>query len=93
MVGSPMRTITKIAYLLWLGCLACAPLTAQQILGAVTGTVKDSAGASVPSATVKATNKATNLEVTAKSPDFILTMSSSDELEVASALSADPLSG
>src|SRR5580700_9356942 len=41
-----------------------APLSAQQILGAITGTVMDSSGAAVADATVKAVNIATNLEVT-----------------------------
>ena len=45
--------------------VAIAPLAAQQILGAITGTIKDSSGAAVPGATVKALNIATNLEVTA----------------------------
>jgi len=41
-----------------------APLSAQQILGAITGTVMDASGAAVADATVKAVNIATNLEVT-----------------------------
>jgi hypothetical protein len=45
----------------------CAPLLAQQTLGAITGTVKDSSGAVVPGATVKARNIATNLEVSEQS--------------------------
>jgi hypothetical protein len=45
--------------------LALRPLDAQQILGAITGTVKDATGASVPDATVRARNMATNLEVAA----------------------------
>ena len=46
--------------------LACAPLWAQQISGAITGTVKDATGAAVPAATVKAVNVATNFTVTVK---------------------------
>ncbi len=42
------------------------PLNAQAVLGGITGTVKDSTGAAVPDATVKAVNTETNLSVTAK---------------------------
>jgi hypothetical protein len=41
-------------------------LRAQQILGAITGTVKDASAAAVPGATVKALNTATNFAVTTK---------------------------
>ena len=41
-----------------------APAFAQQTLGAITGTVKDVSGAVIPSATVKARNISTNLEIT-----------------------------
>lgn len=44
-----------------------APLKAQAVLGAITGTVKDPTGAAIPDAKVKATNIATNLEVSASS--------------------------
>ena len=47
--------------------LLTLPSKAQQTLGAITGTVTDPTGAAVPGATVKATNLATNLEVTAQS--------------------------
>ncbi len=40
-----------------------APLLAQQILGAITGTVTDASGAAIPGAAVTARNGATNLEV------------------------------
>ena len=40
--------------------------SAQQTLGAITGTVSDPSGAAIPDATVKAINVATNLEVVAQ---------------------------
>ena len=49
-------------------CFVVHPVVnAQQILGGITGTIKDSSGSPVPDATVKAINAATNLEVTAHS--------------------------
>ena len=45
------------------GLAACGALIAQETVGAITGTVKDSSGAAIPGATVKALNLATNLEV------------------------------
>src|ERR1700678_3705646 len=66
MVGSQKRYIVQIFSFVLLCCAAHTPLAAQQILGAITGTVKDASGAAVPGATVKAINTATNLEVTAK---------------------------
>jgi len=56
----------KIISLVLLGGLAAsACLEAQQTLGAITGTAKDSSGGAVSGAAVKATNVATNLEVSA----------------------------
>src|SRR5579863_9233257 len=46
--------------------LACCLTIAQEITGAITGTVKDASGSAVPGATVKSANVATNLEVTAR---------------------------
>ena len=43
------------------------PSSAQQILGAITGTVRDATGSAVPDVTATARNIATNLSVTARS--------------------------
>ncbi len=56
-----------ICSILFLSLALHAPLSAQQILGAITGTVMDSSGAAVADAAVKAVNVATNLEVNARS--------------------------
>jgi hypothetical protein len=45
--------------------ISSLPSSAQQTLGAITGTVTDQSGAAVPEAVVKASNAATNLEVVA----------------------------
>jgi hypothetical protein len=59
----------------WLGvfCLALAGLNAQTFRGAVSGTISDSTGASVPDASVKLTSPATGLSrntLTSASGDF-----------------------
>lgn len=52
--------------LLWLISLLTASslVNGQQVVGAITGTIKDASGASVPDATVKARSVSTNLQVT-----------------------------
>jgi hypothetical protein len=54
----------RLSSLLAVCLLAVVPVSAQDILGAITGTVKDSSGAAVADATVKARSLATNQEVT-----------------------------
>ena len=62
-----MKLSTLKAFALLFSLLAFSlPSRSQQVVGAITGTVIDPAGAAVPDATVKATNTATNLEVTAQ---------------------------
>ena len=65
---SPLRTILIVTALV-LFVLVCPtiPCHAQLTIGAITGTVLDTSGASVQDAEVKARNIATNLEVTAHS--------------------------
>jgi Carboxypeptidase regulatory-like domain len=59
-----IRSFARGMFSLILGCLLLTgPLYAQKVVGSIEGTVTDSAGASVPDATVKALNIATNLEV------------------------------
>jgi len=54
----------QILYFFFLaGFVLCAPMLAQDVLGGITGTVKDATGAAVPDATVRARNIDTNLEV------------------------------
>ena len=62
-MSSQKRCPTHIICFAFLAIGLCAPLDAQQILGTITGTVKDASGAAVPEATVRARNIATNLEV------------------------------
>ena len=59
-----MHCFKQVICLVFLVVLALhAPLRGQDVLGAITGTVKDSTGAAVPDATVHARNVDTNLEV------------------------------
>ena len=68
MKSTAMSSCRVLIYglLLLLGTGLHGPLHAQQVLGAITGTVKDASGGAVPDATVKAVNMETNLSVTAK---------------------------
>ena len=63
-MSSPTRHIKQIVYFLFFASFAMrAPMPAQDVLGGITGTVKDATGAGVPDATVRARNIDTNLEV------------------------------
>jgi len=63
-MNSPRRYIKQIVYFVFFaGFVLRAPMLAQDILGSITGTVKDASGAGVPDATVRARNIDTNLEV------------------------------
>ena len=67
MKSLPTDFLRKAVCWTMLICAGAYPaLRAQQIQGAITGTVKDATGAAVPGATVKALNIATNFAVTAK---------------------------
>ncbi len=61
-----MTSLSKnlVYTVLWLA-LACGATVAQEVTGAITGTVKDASGSAVPGASVKCANIATNLEVNA----------------------------
>ena len=59
-------TVVICSAILILGAGSQLPLEAQQVLGAITGTVKDSSGAAVPGATVKVVNVSTNLSLSEK---------------------------
>jgi Carboxypeptidase regulatory-like domain/TonB dependent receptor len=57
------RVIARTLMFTMLAGLATAGLDAQELVGSITGTIKDASGAAVPGATVKALNSGTNLEV------------------------------
>jgi len=60
------RLLSLVVVILLLGALA-RPLAAQTTFGAITGTVRDSAGAVVPSATIEVTHVNSNYNYTAQS--------------------------
>jgi hypothetical protein len=62
-----LRPAFLAAAMLALTCAIHLPMNAQQILGAITGTVRDASGSAVPDVTASARNTATNLTVAAKS--------------------------
>jgi hypothetical protein len=63
-MSSATRHIKQIVYFLFFASFALrSPMPAQDVLGGITGTVKDATGAGVPDATVRARNIGTNLEV------------------------------
>jgi len=64
MIKISKNRLLFVALAVALGCSAAA---AQQVLGAITGTVKDASGAVIPGAAVKGVNLATNLAVSAHS--------------------------
>jgi hypothetical protein len=62
---SPKQRVLRPRWLISLLALAfCVPSQAQQVLGAITGTVEDALGAAVGDATVDARSVDTNLKVT-----------------------------
>ncbi len=65
-LGVPRPVLIALA-ILALTLAARVPSRAQQIFGAITGTVRDATGSAVPDVTVTARNVATNLTVTARS--------------------------
>ncbi len=58
------KLILSCLVLSLLGLVVPHSVNAQQVLGAITGTVKDASGATVPDAAVKARNVSTNLQIT-----------------------------
>ncbi|HTQ54653.1 MAG TPA: TonB-dependent receptor [Bryobacteraceae bacterium] len=54
-----------LCFFTYVGLVLLAPLYAQDVVGAITGTVKDSTGAAMPDTTVKVQNVGTNLAIVA----------------------------
>ena len=61
-----MCLITRVFAVLFFALALNVSSYAQGTLGAITGTVKDASSATVPGATVRATNLGTNLEVSSR---------------------------
>jgi hypothetical protein len=63
-MNSPTRYIKQfVCFVFFAAFVLRAPTLAQDVLGSITGTVKDATGAAVPDVTVRARNIGTNLEV------------------------------
>ncbi len=65
-MGLTMMRVNALVFLLISGALS---VHGQTIFGRISGTVKDTAGAAIPNATVTVTNPANNLTRTATTDD------------------------
>src|SRR5438270_439228 len=64
-----MRTFRSFVIVCWIGAITAASIAAQSYQAQITGVVRDSTGAVIPNARLKATNIATGVESVAESND------------------------